>query len=158
MTSPNPTNNPYGPQLVKLNPPALSSKSSVPAPVSTLRPADVIAANMKSAIMQNNLVSAGNGRVVGGGSKRKRSHKWSHKRSHKRSYKNKRSHKRFRNKRGGNANPNPTTRPTTSVPQFGPLHAGANSASVNLNGGAMLQTSQAKYDDTKAAPSSFHFQ
>jgi hypothetical protein len=153
MNTPRPTNTNsegggYGSQLVKFNPPALSSTSAAPAPVSKLTGGDVIQANMAAAARQNNIVGAGSGRAVAGGSKRKRR---SHNKNKRRS--RSRSHKRHRNKRGGNT----PTRPTTTVPQFGALHAGANKASVNLNGGAMLQTAQAQYDNPNQPPVSFRF-
>lgn len=163
MNTPRPTNTNsegggYGSQLVKFNPPALSSTSAAPAPVSKLTGGDVIQANMAAAARQNNIVGAGSGRAVAGGSKRKRrSHNKNKRRSRSRSRARSRSHKRHRNKRGGNPTTGPTTRPTTTVPQFGPLHAGANKASVNLNGGAMLQTAQAQYDNTNQPPVSFRF-
>ena len=159
MNTPRPTNTNsegggYGSQLVKFNPPALSSTSAAPAPVSKLTGGDVIQANMAAAARQNNIVGAGSGRAVAGGSKRKRrSHNKNKRRSHNKNKRRSRSHKRHRNKRGGNT----PTRPTTTVPQFGPLHAGANKASVNLNGGAMLQTAQAQYDDPNQPPVSFRF-
>ena len=159
-----PTDGPnYGPLLVKPVPLALSSTQAAPAPVSPLTGDAVIKANLDAAAQQNRIVGAGSGRAVGGGSKRKRSHKHKrsnkHKRSHKRSHTHKRSshHKRPRNKRGGNPT-NPTTRPTVTVPQFGDQHPGANSASVNLNGGAMLQTEQSKFDSVNQPPKTTYLQ
>ena len=142
-----PTDGPnYGPLLVKPVHPALSSTQAAPAPVSPLTGDAVIKANLDAAAQQNRIVGAGSGRAVAGGSKRKRSHK--HKRSH---------HKRPRNKRGGNPT-NPTTRPTVTVPQFGDQHPGANSASVNLNGSAMLQTEQSKFDSVNQPPKTTYLQ
>ena len=151
MNPTRPTDGPnqYGPLLVKPVPPALSGTQAAGAPVSALTGSDVIKANLIAAEVQNNVVSAGNGRV-GGGSKRKRSHKRSHKRSSR--------HKRHRNKRGGNPTTGPTTRPTTTVPQFGPQHAGANLASINLNGGAMMMTKNAAFDSVDQPPTTTHFQ
>ena len=53
---------------------------------------------------------------------------------------------------------NPTPRPTTTVPQFGPQHSGANSASINLNSGAMSQVAEAKYDDVNGPSTTTYFQ
>jgi hypothetical protein len=54
--------------------------------------------------------------------------------------------------------PKPTPQSTVTVPQFGSQHAGANAASVNLNGGAMMQASQAEYDNPNGPTSIKHFQ
>ena len=167
MNTPNPTDNPnaYGPKLPKQTTPPLSSGTAIAAPVNTLNPSDVIKTNLESARLQNEIVNANSGKVTSGGSHKrshkkshKRSHKKSHKRSHKKSYKrsHKKSHKRV--KRGGSPTPTPTPRPTTTVPQFGSQNSGANAASINLNSGAMLQDSQAKYDNPNAPPSTKYFQ
>jgi len=42
------------------------------------------------------------------------------------------------------------------VPQF-PNQGGANAASVNLNGGAMAQAEQAKFDNPNAPGTTQHF-
>lgn len=171
IPTPKPTSDPYGPVVAKANDPPLSSTSSIYAPVSNVTSADLIKANMDSASAQNSLNANNSGRVSGGSKRRhkrshkryhKHSHKRSHKHSHKRSHKHihKRSHKRKhrRSKHGGDASPTPTPKPTTTVPQFGSLHSGANTASINLNSGAMSQSAQAKYDDPNAPPSTTYFQ
>jgi hypothetical protein len=56
----------------------------------------------------------------------------------------------------GNATPSPPPIPVTTVPQFsGANSASANAASVKLNHGGMTASTQATYDNTKAAPSNF---
>ena len=171
MNTPKPTDGPnlYGPKLAQPNTPALSSATAVAAPVNTVNPSDVIKSNLESARLQNEIVNANSGKVTSGGKKshkmsqnsHKKSHKRSHKKSHKRSHK--KSHKRSHNKshkrvkRGGSPTPTPTPRPTTTVPQFGSQNSGANAASINLNSGAMLQDSQAKYDNPNAPPSTKYF-
>lgn len=171
MNNPRPTDDPnaYGAKLVQPTTPTLSSASALAAPVNTVTPSDVIKSNLESAKLQNQIVNANSGKVTSGG---KRSHKKSHKKSHKRSHKShkklhkkshkrshKKSHKRSdkRSKWGGDVTPTPTPRPTATVPQFGSLHSGANAASINLNSGAMLQDSQAKYDNPNAPPSTKYF-
>ena len=148
MNTPTPTDDPnaYGPKLAQPTTPTLSSASALAAPVNTVTPSDVIKSNLESARLQNQIVNANSGKVTSGG---KRSHKKSHKKSHKRSDK--------RSKWGGDVTPTPTPRPTATVPQFGSLHSGANAASINLNSGAMLQDSQAKYDNPNAPPSTKYF-
>lgn len=144
----------YGPQLASNTAPKLSSGGAVPAPVSTFTGGDAIKANLDMAAKQNAAVQGGNGVKVGGSRKRKRSYK-----QRKRSYKQRRNkrtnkHRRHRrSRRGGNL---PTPRPTVTVPQF-PNQGGANAASVNLNGGAMAQAEQAKFDNPNAPGTTQHF-
>lgn len=143
----------YGPQLASNTAPQLSSDGAVPAPVSTFTGSDAIKANLDMAAKQNAAVQGGNGVKVGGSRKRKRSYK-QRKRSHKQ---RKRSHKHRRHRRsrrGGGTDPTP--RPTVTVPQF-PNQGGANAASVNLNGGAMAQAEQAKFDNPNAPGTTQHF-
>jgi len=162
--TPTPTaNNPYGPQLANPNNRIMSSSAAVPAPASMTTGGDVIKANIASAQQQNSMIAKASGKV-GGSRKHKRSHKHKHKRSnkHKRSRRHKRSSWRRRSKRGGatmpSITPKPTSQSTVTVPQFGSQHTGANAASVNLNGGAMMQASQAVYDNPNGLTSIKHFQ
>jgi hypothetical protein len=169
-----------GQVLAKSNISPLSPHVAVPAHVSTLTGAGVIAASQQQSIAHNSLVNANMGRTVGGKkrskkSKAKRSKKSKAKRSKKskakRSKKSKARQSR-RCRRGGATNPTPTPTPTptststptptptnaklVTVPQFlGAQHAGANQASINLNHGGMLMSSQAAYDNTNA-PASNH--
>jgi hypothetical protein len=56
----------------------------------------------------------------------------------------------------GKATPSPTPANVTTVPQFSGANSGsANAASVKLNHGGMTASTQATYDNTKAAPSNF---
>ena len=146
----------YGPQLASNTTPKLSNDGAVPAPVDPFTRSDAIKANLAMAAQQNAVVQGGNGVKVGGSRKRKRSYK---QRQYKRSYKQRRNnrsnkHRRHRrSRRGGNL---PTPRPTVTVPQF-PNQGGANAASVNLNGGAMAQAEQAKFDNPTAPGTTQHF-
>ncbi len=177
--TPTPTAQP-GQVLAKPNISPLSPHGSVPATMSPLTGAGVIAASQQQSIAHNSLVNANMGRTVGGKkrskkSKAKRSKKSKAKRSNKskakRSKKSKARQSR-RCRRGGATNPTPTPTPTptststptptptnaklVTVPQFlGAQHAGANQASINLNHGGMLMSSQAAYDNTNA-PASNH--
>jgi hypothetical protein len=153
--------------LAKPNIPSLSSDGSVPAPVPTLTGADVIAAARQQSIAHNSLVNANMGRTGGGKkrSKKAKKAKTKAKRSKKAKTKARRSKKaktkarRSRRCRRGGADPTPTPMPTNAklvtVPQFLGPHAGANQASINLNHGGMLMSSQAAYDNTNA-PASNH--
>jgi len=153
-----------GQVLAKPNISPLSPHGAVPAPVSTLTGAGVIAASQQQSIAHNSLVNANMGRTVGG---KKRSKKSKAKRS-----KKSKARQSRRCRRGGATNPTPTPTPTptststptptptnaklVTVPQFlGAQHAGANQASINLNHGGMLMSSQAAYDNTNA-PASNH--
>jgi hypothetical protein len=144
----------YGPKIASNTAPQLSPEGAVPAPVSTFTGGDAIKDNLAMAAKQNAVVQGGNGVKVGGSRKRKRSYKQS-----KRSYKQRRNnrsnkHRRHRrSRRGGNL---PTPRPTVTVPQF-PNQGSANAASVNLNGGAMAQAEQAKFDNPNIAGPTQHF-
>ena len=148
----------YGANHVSSTAPPLSSNGAVPAPVETFTRSDAIKANLAMAAQQNAAVQGGNGVKVGGGSrKRRRSYKQrQYKRSHKQR-RNKRSnkHRRHRRSRRGGGN-DPTPRPTVTVPQFS-NQGGANAASINLNGGAMEQAAQAKFDNPNAPASTQHF-
>lgn len=159
-STPNP--NPYGNQLVKANIVPPSSDAATPATVPTATGGSIIAANQQKSIAHNSLVLTQSGR--GGGHKRSKSKRSKSKRSK-------------RSKRGGlttsltpsalvaNANvangkatptPTSTPNPVTTVPQFsGANSASANAASVKLNHGGMTASTQATYDNTKAAPSNF---
>jgi DNA replication initiation complex subunit (GINS family) len=157
--------------LAKPNIPSLSSDGSVPAPVPTLTGADVIAAARQQSIAHNSLVNANMGRTGGGKkrSKKAKKAKTKAKRSKKAKTKARRSKKaktkarQSRRCRRGGADPTPTPTPTpmptnaklVTVPQFLGPHAGANQASINLNHGGMLMSSQAAYDNTNA-PASNH--
>ena len=146
--TPTPSANPYGPQLAAPAPNAMSSGGAVPAPVPTTTASSVIADNLAAAELQNRLIANAGGRR-GGSRKQKRSRNKHHKNRHKRtnrSNRSNRSRRHRRSKRGGATTPSISPRPTATVPQFGSMHAGANTASVNLNSGAMGQTAQAKYD------------
>ena len=147
----------YGANHAPITTPQLSSAGAVPAPVSTFTGGDAIKANLDMAAKQNAAVQGGNGVKVGGSRKRRRSHKQrQHNRSHKQR-RNKRSnkHRRHRRSRRGGGN-DPTPRPTVTVPQFS-NQGGANAASINLNGGAMEQAAQAKFDNPNAPASTQHF-
>jgi hypothetical protein len=156
--------------IAKPNIPPLSAHGAVPASVSTQTGASVIAASQQQSIAHNSLVNANTGRTVGGKkrskkAKAKRSKKAKAKRSKKAKAKRSKKAKAKRSKRGG-ADPTPTPTPTptnttptpklATVPQFsGQQHAGANQASINLNHGGMLMSSQAAYDNVNA-PASIH--
>jgi hypothetical protein len=147
----------YGPKIASNTAPQLSPEGAVPAPVSTFTGGDAIKDNLAMAAKQNAVVQGGNGVKVGGSRKRKRSYK---QRQYKRSYKQRRNnrsnkHRRHRRSRRGGRN-DPTPRPTVTVPQF-PNQGGANAASVNLNGGAMAQAEQAKFDNPNIAGPTQHF-
>ena len=149
--------------IAEPNIPPLSPHGAVPAPVSTQTGASVIAASQQQSIAHNSLVRANSG-----GKKRakrskkakaKRSKKAKSKRSKKAKAKRSKKAKAKRSRRGG-ADPTPTPTPTTpklvTVPQFsGQQHAGANQASINLNHGGMLMSSQAAYDNVNG-PASNH--
>jgi hypothetical protein len=140
--------------IAKPNIPPLSAHGAVPASVSTQTGASVIAASQQQSIAHNSLVNANTGRTVGGKKRAKRSKKAKAKRSKKAKAK--------RSRRGGaDPTPTPTPMPTTpklvTVPQFsGQQHAGANQASINLNHGGMLMSSQAAYDNVNAPASNNH--
>jgi hypothetical protein len=157
--TPTPTANPYGPQLAAPAPNAMSSGGAVPAPVPTTTSSDLIRANMESAQIQNALIANAGGRR--GGSRKLRHKRHMRSRKHKRtnrSNRHKRSNRRRRSKRGGATTPSITPRPTATIPQFGSQNAGANAASVNLNGGAMAQAAQAEYDNVNGPSTTTYFQ
>jgi CCR4-NOT transcriptional regulation complex NOT5 subunit len=158
MSTPTPTPNPYGPQLVAPANPMTSSRAAVPAPVSTITSSDLIQANLESAQLQNSMIAKAGGKV-GGSRKQKLRHRHKrsnkHERSHKLRHRRSRKLRHRRSKRGGT---NPTPRPTTTVPQFGSQHPGANVASVNLNSGAMNQMEQSKFDSLKGPSTTTYFQ
>ena len=137
--------------IAKPNIPPLSAHGAVPAPVSTQTGASVIAASQQQSIAHNSLVNANTGRTVGG---KKRSKKAKAKRSKKAKSKRSKKAKAKRSRRGGaDPTPTPTTPKLVTVPQFsGQQHAGANQASINLNHGGMLMSSQAAYDNVNAPP------
>jgi hypothetical protein len=175
-STPNP--NPYGNQLVKANIVPPSSNAATPATVPTATSSKIIAANQKQSAIHSNLVSTqsghkgGNKRSKRSKSKRTKSKRTKSKRSKSKRTKSKRSK---RGKRGGlttsltpsalvanvangKATPTPTStpNPVTTVPQFSGANSGsANAASVKLNHGGMTASTQATYDNTKAAPSNF---
>jgi hypothetical protein len=157
--TPTPTANPYGPQLATPAPNAMSSGGAVPAPVSTITSMGLIRENIADAQMQNRMIANAGGRR--GGSRKLRHKRHMRSRKHKRtnrSNRHKRSNRHRRSKRGGATAPTITPRPTVvPVPQFG-QNAGANAASVNLNGGAMAQAAQAEYDNVNGPPTTTHFQ
>ncbi len=170
--TPTPTAQP-GQVLAKPNIPSLSPHGSVPATMSPLTGAGVIAASQQQSIAHNSLVNANMGRTAGG---KKRSKKAKKSKRSKKAKKAKRSKKAKKSRqsrqsrrcrrcrRGGATNLTPTPTPTNAtttpklatVPQFlGAQHAGANQASINLNHGGMLMSSQAAYDNPNA-PASNH--
>lgn len=164
-TKPTPTPTPTaqpGQVIAEPNIPSLSPHGSVPAPVSTITGESVIAASQQQTLAHNSLVNANMGRT-GGGKKRSKKAKKAQ-RSKKSKAKRSKKSKAKRSKRGG-ADPTPTPTPTptsttttklVTVPQFlGAQHAGANQASINLNHGGMLMSSQAAYDNPNA-PASNH--
>jgi hypothetical protein len=148
--------------IAKPNIPPLSAHGAVPASVSTQTGASVIAASQQQSIAHNSLVNANTGRTVGGKKRAKRSKKAKAKRSKKAKAKRSKKAKAKRSRRGGaDPTPTPTPMPTTpklvTVPQFsGQQHAGANQASINLNHGGMLMSSQAAYDNVNAPASNNH--
>ena len=149
MPTPTPTPDPYAPRVVVPDTKPISSSAAVPATVPITTSSRVIEANLAAAKAQNSAIREADGIKAGGSRKQKRSRKLRHKRSNKHKRSN-RSSRRRRSKRGGA--PTITPRPTTTVPQFGPMHAGANDASLRLNSGAMNQSAQAKYDDPNGPP------
>jgi hypothetical protein len=136
----------------------MSSGGAVPAPVSAMTSSRAIAANIADAQMQNRMIANAGGRR--GGSRKLRHKRHMRSRKHKRtnrSNRHKRSNRHRRSKRGGATTPSITPRPTATIPQFG-QNAGANAASLNLNGGAMAQAAQAEYDNVNGPPTTTHFQ
>ena len=178
-STPNP--NPYGNQLVKANIVPPSSDAATPATVPTATGGSIIAANQQKSIAHNSLVLTQSGR--GGGHKRSKSKRSKSKSKRSKSKRSKSKSKRSKSKRSkrgkrgglttsltpsalvananvanGKATPTPTStpNPVTTVPQFsGANSASANAASVKLNHGGMTASTQATYDNTKAAPSNF---
>ena len=176
-STPNP--NPYGNQLVKADIVPPSSNAATPAKLPTATSASIIAANQNQGAIHNKLVLTQSGHK--GGNKRTKSKRSKSKRSKSKRTKSKskrtKSKRSKRGKRGGlttsltpsalvaNANvangkatptPTSTPNPVTTVPQFsGANSASANAASVKLNHGGMTASTQATYDNTKAAPSNF---
>jgi hypothetical protein len=157
-STPNP--NPYGNQLVKATIVPPSSDAATPATVPTATSSKIIAANQQKSMDHNDLVKLQSGHK--GGNKRTKSKRSKSKRS-----KSKRSKRGglttsltpsalIANVANGKATPSPTPIPVTTVPQFsGANSASANAASVKLNHGGMTASTQATYDNTKAAPSNF---
>jgi hypothetical protein len=137
----------------------MSSSAAVPAPASMTTGGDVIKANIASAQQQNSMIAKASGKV--GGSRKLRHKRHMRSRKHKRtnrSNRHKRSNRHRRSKRGGATMPSISPRPTVvPVPQFG-QNAGANAASVNLNGGAMKLVEQGRYDSLNGPSSTTHFQ
>lgn len=171
-TNPTPTPTPTataqpGQVLAKPNIPSLSPHGAVAAPMSTLTGAGVIAASQQQSIAHNSLVNANMGRTAGGKKRSKRSKRSKKAKKAKRSKKAKKSRQSRQSRRcrrGGATNLTPTPTPTNAtttpklatVPQFlGAQHAGANQASINLNHGGMLMSSQAAFDNPNA-PASNH--
>jgi hypothetical protein len=171
-TNPTPTPTPTAtaqPEQViaKPNTPPFSADGAVPAPVSTQTGAGVIAASQQQSIAHNSLVNANMGRTAGGKKRSKRSKRSKKAKKAKRSKKAKKSRQSRQSRRcrrGGATNLTPTPTPTNTtttpklatVPQFlGAQHAGANQASINLNHGGMLMSSQAAFDNPNA-PASNH--
>jgi hypothetical protein len=154
--TPTPTANPYGPQLATPDNLIMSSSAAVPAPASMTTGGDVIKANIASAQQQNSMIAKASGKV--GGSRKLRHKRHMRSRKHKRTNRHKRSNRHRRSKRGGATMPSISPRPTVvPVPQFG-QNAGANAASVNLNGGAMKLVEQGRYDSLNGPSSTTHFQ
>jgi hypothetical protein len=149
--------------IAEPNIPPLSPHGAVPAPVSTQTGASVIAASQQQSIAHNSLVRANSGgKKRSKKAKAKRSKKAKSKRSKKAKAKRSKKAKAKRSRRGG-ADPTPTPTNTTTttklvtVPQFlGNQHAGANQASINLNHGGMLMSSQAAYDNVNGPASNHH--
>jgi len=145
---PTPPSNPYGPNVVTVDPKPLQPNAAVPM---SINPSDAARNNVLQAQQQNAAIAAASGRA-GGSRTLKRSNKGKRslkKRSLKKRSSKKRSSKK-RSRRGGAATSTtttPTPKPTATVPQFGSQHPGANLASAQLNSSGMNQSAQAKYDD-----------
>ena len=171
-STPNP--NPYGNQLMKATIVPPSSDAATPATVPTATSSNIVAANQRQSAFHNKLVLTQSGHKGGSKrSKRTKSKRTKSKRSKRTKSKRSKRTKSKRSKRGGlttsltpsalianvangKATPSPTPANVTTVPQFsGANSASANAASVKLNHGGMTASTQATYDDTKAAPSNF---